>query len=40
MTVYGAVLLCMRNYSDKCCRENHNAHIVFSNFFSRCRAVN
>jgi len=23
----------MRNVSDKSCRENHNTHFVFSNFF-------
>ena len=30
-----AVLLTMRNVSDKSCRANHNTHFVFSNFFHR-----
>ena len=35
-----ADLLCMRNHSDKYCRENHKAYIVFSNLFSESCAVN
>jgi hypothetical protein len=29
----------MRNVSDKSCRENQNAHFMFSNFFSENPAV-
>jgi hypothetical protein len=32
---YLAVLLRMRNVSDKSCRENQNTHFVFNNFFFR-----
>ena len=34
-----SVLLRMRNVSDKSCRRNQNTHFVFSNFFSKNRAV-
>jgi len=34
-----SVLVQMRNVSDESCRENRNAHFVFSNFFSKIHAV-
>jgi len=30
-----SILLCMRNVSDRTCRENKNIHFMFSNFFSK-----
>jgi len=33
-----SLLILMRNVSDKSCRENHNTHFKFSNFFQKsCR---
>jgi hypothetical protein len=34
-----SLLLGMRNVSEKCCRENKNAHFIFSNLFFENRAV-
>ena len=33
LTISRYILLRMRNFSDKTCRENHNPHFMFSNFF-------
>ena len=38
-TMHGHTNIKMRNCSDKSCRQNQNAHFVFSNLFSENRAV-
>jgi hypothetical protein len=39
MSVFGWILLRMRNVSDKSCRENQNTHFMFSNILLENRAV-
>ena len=35
MIISRSVLLKMKNISDKSCRENQNAHFIFSNVFPK-----
>jgi hypothetical protein len=37
--IFRSFLLRVRNVSEKFCRENRNAHIVFNNFFSENGAI-
>jgi hypothetical protein len=39
LTISSAILLGMRNVSDKSCTENQNTHLLFYNFFFENRTV-